>query len=139
MSVRYVLGVHIDREPHVICEKYHTPFDLGVGRIKRFTILGENCKIEKWVKTFHGYGVELPIRIPHYAPQSLIACVEGKRYCGHTAEVYRLRPLARVIGAKKAILLVYATAAWSNDKITRYLQSYIDFIVNNLQELLLVF
>jgi len=136
MIAKYVIGVHIDREQRVRCQRYYTPRELGVGRIKRFTILGEDCQFEKWVRLFNGHEVELPIRIPHYAPETFALCIEGKRFCGRSAEVYKLRPLAGKIGAKRAILLVYATAAWSNDK---YWKSYVDYIVKNLQELLFVF
>ena len=140
MNAKYVIGIHIDREQRVRCQRYYTPRELGVGRIRRFTILGEDCEFEKWVKAFYdGITVELPIRIPHYAPETFALCVEGRRFCGHTAEVYKLRPLASRIGAKRALLLVYSTAARSNDKHRGYVDSYIEYIIRNLQELLFVF
>jgi len=139
MNARYVIGIHIDREPRVTCERYYTPRDLGMGRIKRFTILGENCAFEKWLRQSHGHTIELPIKVPHYSPQALVECVEGRRGCGRVAEVYKLRPLARQIGARRALLLVYSTASWSNDPYTRYVKSYTKFIIQNLQELLFIF
>jgi len=140
MQSKYVLGIHIDREPNVRCEKYYTPKDLGIHlRLKRYKVLGENCAFEKWVKSFNGYEIELPIRIPHYSPTTLIECIEGKRNCGRTVEVYRLRPLALKVGARRALLLVYGTAAWTNDPWDRYLKRYADFVVKYLREILFVF
>jgi len=137
MIAKYVIGVHIDKEPRVRCQRYYTPRELGIGRIRRFAILGEECAFEKWIKSFYdSVTIELPIRVPHYSPETLVLCIEGKRFCGHTAEVYKLRPLASRIGAKRALLLVYATAAWSNDN---YWKSYVNYIVRNLRELLFVF
>lgn len=133
-SAKYVIGVHIDREPRVRCQRYYTPHDLAINRIKRFTILGEGCQFEKWIRLFNGHEVELPIRVPHYAPSTFIKCVEGKRFCGHTGEVYKLRPLASKIGAENTVLLVYSTAAWSNREA--YARSYAEYIVDNLTKLL---
>jgi len=136
---RYVIGVHIDKEPRVKCSKYYTPYELGIGRIKRFAVLGEDCTFEKWAKTFDGVTIELPIRIPHYAPETFVRCVEGKKQCGHTSEAYKLRPLATRIGARRALILVFSTAAWSNNQYNRYVESYVNYIVRNLRELLFVF
>jgi len=138
ISSKYVIGIHIDKEPRVRCKKYYTPKELGIHkRLKRFTILGEECVFEKWVKSFYdGIAIELPMRVPHYAPETFVECVEGKRNCGRTVETYRVRPLAKLVGAKKAVLLIYGSAAWSND---RYALSYANFVVKNLGELLFVF
>jgi len=133
-SAKYIIGVHIDKEPRVRCQHYYTPYELGIGRIKRFAILGEDCQFEKWVKTFDGVAIELPIRIPHYAPSTFIECVKGKRFCGRTVEVYKLRPLASKLGAENAVLLVYSTAAWSSSEA--YSRTYAKYIVDNLTKLL---
>jgi len=134
-SAKYIIGVHIDKEPRVRCQHYYTPYELGIGRIKRFTVLGENCIFEKWIKTFYdSIAVELPIRVPHYAPKTFIQCIKGERVCGRTAEVYKLRPLAAKMGAEYVVLLIYSTAAWSNSK--SYSRTYAKYIVDNLTKLL---
>jgi len=139
ISSKYVIGIHIDKEPRVRCKKYYNPRDLGIHRrLKRFTILGEECVFEKWVKTFYdGVAIELPIRVPHYAPETFIRCIKGERTCGRTAEVYKLRLLASKIGAENAALLVYSTASWSNSEA--YGLRYAKFVVENLRNLLFVF